>query len=194
LIRPIFDAPLNFVLSDKVELRYDSKKAVISGPKYYITMLAKTIRGEEVRSIRRGTAALKGLFFVLLAVVPLLSGSNIFWSYSVMRHNNRPASAVEIERPGDTISGNRPENTINHGQAVESDEYIFYVEDYLNLVRVSTKFEDKEYLIEEGEGYGLADLNIVEEWLYFTQGEPLNACSSMAQKRRLYTRLAIFWI
>jgi len=111
-----------------------------------------------------------------------------------MRHNNRPASAVEIERPGDTISGNRPENTINHGQAVESDEYIFYVEDHLNLVRVSTKFEDKEYLIEEGEGYGLADLNIVEEWLYFTQGEPLNACSSMAQKRRLYTRLAIFWI
>ncbi|MCC5894149.1 MAG: DUF5050 domain-containing protein [Alkalibacterium sp.] len=174
VIRPTFDAPFNYVLNDKITLRYTSRMAVIEGPKYYINMLAKTIRGEEIKWIRRGTALVKDVIFISIVAMPLLlGGSNVFWSYNVYRHNARPASAIEIERPESDVSGNRPENSLNRGQAVENETFIFYVENQLNLVRTNKAFESKEYLIQKEGGHGIGDLNIVEDWLYFTEGEVL---------------------
>lgn len=172
-VRPIFDVPFNWILNDRISLTYKNGKVKIEGPKHYSTILAKHIRGESSIWTRKNLGAMRFVFVAFLTVLPLLITSNVLWSLSVMRHNARANVSEVIEFPYMAEAGNTPENAMNRGNAVESDNYIFYVEDHLNLVRTSKDFQERDYLYQTETGYSISYLNIVGDWLYYSRGERL---------------------
>ncbi|WP_423188407.1 DUF5050 domain-containing protein [Alkalibacterium sp. f15] len=172
-VRPTFDVPLNRVVNDRIVLHYVTDKVTIEGPKHYITILDKNIRGEESLWTRKSVSSLKFILIAVIGLMPLMAESNLVWSMNVLRHNTLSSVSDEVEIDSEEYSGNSLENTLNYGRAVESEKYIFYVENHLNLVKIDKQFENKEYLIEQEGGTGVSQLNVVGDWLYFTRGESL---------------------
>ncbi|WP_368645736.1 DUF5050 domain-containing protein [Alkalibacterium putridalgicola] len=172
-VRPTFDTPFNLILDDKIDLYYADESLRIEGPKHYITILSKNIRGEESLWTRKSMSSLKFIYMAFIVLLPVLMDSNLVWSMNVLRHNTFSSVSEEVEAVSETVSGNALENTMNGGYAVETDEYTFYVEDHMDLVRTDKQFENAEYLIQREGGHGIRNLNVVGEWLYFTKGETI---------------------
>lgn len=172
-VRPTFDVPFNFILNDRIVLYYSNNSVRIEGPKHYIKILAKNILGEDSLWTRKSVSSLKFIYIGLLATIPVITESNLVWSMEVLRHNTFSNVSEEVEAVSENDSGNSLENALNGGQAVETEEYIIYIEDFMNLVRTDKQFENKTYLIQRDGGDSFGNLNVVGDWLYFTRGENL---------------------
>lgn len=172
-VRPTFDIPFNLILNDKITLYYANSNLRIEGPKHYITILAKNIRGEESLWTRKSMASLKFIYIAFIVLIPVLMDSNLVWSMNVLRHNAFSNVREEVEASSDDAAGNSMVNAVNAGFAVETEDDIFYIEDDLNLVRTDKSFESKDYLQQGEGGSWIRNLNVVDDWIYFTKGESL---------------------
>lgn len=172
-VRPTFDIPFNLILDDRIFLYYADEKLRIEGPKHYIRILAKNIRGEESLWTRKSVSSLKFIYIGVLALIPVITESNLVWSMNVLRHNAFSNVREEIEASSDEAVGNSMVNAVNAGFAVETEDDIFYVENDLNLVRTDKSFESKNYLQQGEGGSWIRNLNVVDDWIYFTKGESL---------------------
>lgn len=109
--------------------------------------------------------------------IPILRDKGLIWDIKKDIHNSFVKSVKEIQiNPGDIV-GNTVQNTNNYGYGVENDEYIFYVEDGLNLIRTNKDYEDKTYLIRKSSGTGINRLNLVGDWIYYSTGDSLSRIS-----------------
>ena len=172
-VRPTFDVPFNFILNDRIVLYYSNNTVRIEGPKHYIKILTKNILGEDSLWTRKSVSSLKFIYIGLLATIPVITESNLVWSMEVLRHNTFSSVSEEVEAVSENDNGNSLENALNGGQAVETEDYIIYIEDHMNLVRTDKQFENKKYLIQRDGGDSFGNLNVVGDWLYFTRGENL---------------------
>lgn len=173
VVKPTFDVPFSWVLNSKLQLTYAYGVVRMEGPDFYVRALAETVRGEPGKKTKKSTELLKFAFAAVLAVIPILSVSNILWNIDVMRHNASMNVVGELHIPFFEGVGNLPENSINGGSAVETDDYLFYVENDLDLVRMSKDFQEKEVVEQRETGYGFGQLNVVDDFLYYTRGEQL---------------------
>ena len=169
-VRPTFDIPFNLILDDKIDLYYANETLRIEGPKHYIKVLAKNIRGEESLWTRKSMASLKFIYIGVLALIPVITESSLVWSMEVLRHNTFSNVREEVEAASDEAAGN---SMVNAGFAVETEDDIFYVENDLNLVRTDKSFESKDYLQHGEGGSWIRNLNVVDDWIYYTKGESL---------------------
>lgn len=177
IVRPKFDFPFNIILSDKVEIHYGNNKAEISGPGHYINEFVEEIQSEfsdetDRKIILKNKFRIVAyLFFILL---PFLLESGAYWEMKVIYHNAFPDSNEVVTPMNGRVLGNSIENIHNLGYAVENDKNIFYIDDNENIVKTDKKFENKTNVIESDSLDIIEDLNIVGDWLYYTEEESLN--------------------
>lgn len=177
VVRPKFDFPFNFMLSDQVEVFLASSRVKIVGPRLYIEEFSKEIREEVTEdtdkkiTMRNGMVGIICTFFFFL---PIVEG-DVYWQAKVMYHNAF-ADKNEVVAQTEDILGNSAENILNQSYGVADEEYNFYIEDGTEIVRTDKNFQNKKYLTDNGEQMAYSDLNLAGDWLYFMEG---NAISRM---------------
>lgn len=106
--------------------------------------------------------------------IPLSYELGIPWEIKKSVHNFLVKNVKMIEIDSENIIGNSIQNINNQGQGVENEDYIFYVENDLNLVRVNKDYKEKTYLIQKSSGSNISRLNLIEDWIFYTSGKTLN--------------------
>lgn len=106
--------------------------------------------------------------------IPVFNELGFLWEIKKNRHNSFVKNVQVIEIESGEIVRNSIENTNNYGFGVENEEYVFYVENHLNLIRANKDYQDKTYLIQKSGGTGISRLNIVGDWIFYASGENLN--------------------
>ncbi|MFL2078281.1 DUF5050 domain-containing protein [Marinilactibacillus psychrotolerans] len=174
VVRPKFDFPFNFMLSDQVEIQPAYSRVEISGPRLYIEEVSKEIRGEAPEDTDRKLTIRNVSFGIICAFfffLPVVEGG-VYWQAKVMYHNAF-ADKNEVVAQTEDILGNSAENILNQGIGVANEEYNFYVEDETAIVRTDKNYQNKEYLIEKEDSV-YSDLNIVGDWLYYVEGTAIS--------------------
>ncbi|MFA5576030.1 MAG: DUF5050 domain-containing protein [Tissierellaceae bacterium] len=176
LIKPTFDFPFRLFIDSSVMIKYSKEGILIEGPWYYVNNLTKDIKGIGNIWTKKSTELI-GLFLIILLVsLPVLRDLGLFWEVNKIRHNNHIKNVEVIDIAPDRVIGNSVVNTNNYGFAVENDDYIFYIDDELSLVRVDKDFQNKKLLIEMP-SRSIMRLNIAGDWIYYSSGETLNRIS-----------------
>lgn len=173
-LRPRFDFPISLVIGSRVTVNYTNKRVIIEGPKNYIHRLKNDIEGKGKIWVRRVISVWQVVLIALVVSIPIINNTDIFWQIKNIRHNSYVKNIEIIDVNSTEIQGNTMGNIINHGAAVENEDYIFYGEDSLNLVRTNKELKDKKYLIQKSSGTNIHKLNIVGDWIYYVSGETLN--------------------
>ncbi len=173
-LKPRFSFPSNLLTDTTVQVNYFDKNVTLEGPWTFINKLKKDVKGRELIWLNTLARIIGFVLLIFLAATPILDEVGFFRKISDLRHESFVKNVEEIQVKNEAVLGNTVGNTNNHGVVVENDEYIFYVEDYLNLVRVNKDFEDKQYLIENTSGYDINSLNIVGNYIYYVNGDNLN--------------------
>lgn len=173
-LKPRFDFPYSQLSKDTVQIQYFDHMAIIEGPWYYVDHLARDIRGKRSIWIRRISDL--GLFTLALAIVsvPVLFETGIYRDLKKSYYSYQTRNVEIIEIQDNEAYGNTVENINNYGYGAENEEYIFYVNDHLNLVRTDKDFQDKTYLIKKSGGTGVSRLNVADNWIFYSSGEALN--------------------
>lgn len=177
ILKPRFDFPFRLLIDNTVKVDYAVQTANIEGPWNYAYKLKKDIGGKSNIWLNRTISIIGFVVIIFLVSVPILEDIGLFWEIKAIRHNNYVKNIETIKFNPEEVIGNTIGNTNNYGGTVENDNYIFYVEDYLNLVRVNKDFQDKEYIIQKGNGSDINRLNIVGNWIYYVSGETINRIS-----------------
>lgn len=173
-LKPRFDFPYGLLSKETVEIQYWEHKASFEGARYYIENLKKDISGKGSMWTKRiASIAILILTFALISI-PIFSEIGIFWDLRQMYHNHQMKNADKIKIEGEEFIGNTVANINNYGFGAENEDYIFYVEGDLNLVRAKKEFQDKTYLIQKSSGSGIGGLNIVDDWIFYSSGQSLN--------------------
>ncbi|MEG6521279.1 DUF5050 domain-containing protein [Desulfotomaculum sp. 1211_IL3151] len=174
LIKPEFDFPFRMLIKDTVQIQYSDKTAIIEGPWYYVNALVNDIRGKSSIWTKGVTSIGAFVLVIVLVAIPFLFDEGVLWSLRLSYHNSQVKDVEIIEIKPQGVLGNTNENTNNYGFGVENEEYVFYVEDHLNLIRASKDFQDKNYLIQKASGTGISRLNIAGDWIFYSSGKTLN--------------------
>lgn len=174
ILKPKFDYPYSLFSKDRVKVAFSDKMATMEGPKYYVEILSRDIAGRGNRTLRKIAGMGAFLFGVVILSIPIIVDSGLDWDLRIRYHNQRMENARQIEIDDISLLGNTVQNTNNYGHGVENEDYIFYVQDHLNLIRADKNLQNKEPLIQRGGGHGISRLNLVGDWLYYTSGETLN--------------------
>lgn len=170
VLHPKFDFPYNLLSRDKIYVRYSDGIVSIEGPTYYVINLVKDIKGKRSKII-----SIVFLVMILIMIsVPVLFEKGVIADLRINYHNYRTRNIDIIEIQDENAYGNTENNTNNYGYGAEYNDYIFYIEDNLNLVRNTKDFQDKVYLIEKSGGTGISRLNIVDDWIFYSSGKTLN--------------------
>ncbi len=174
VLRPRFDFPYSLLSGDRVYVRFFNGTARVEGPKYYVNNLVKDIQGK--RNVWADRIASIVFFIVVLAIitVPVLYDRGVIADLRVYYHNYRARNVERIEIQDTNALGNAENNINNYGYGAEYNDHIFYVEDNLNLVRITKDLKDKTCLIEKSSGYGVSGLNIVDNWVFYSSGKTFN--------------------
>lgn len=174
IVDPKFDFPFKFWINNKVEIDYSEKKAVITGPLYYVNNIVKDINGQPSTWGKKVTNIVALIIVLALVSIPIFQELGIPLEIKKKLHNHFVKKVQVIEIQSDGILGNSIQNINNQGHGVENEDYIFYVENHLNLVRVNKEYGDKTYLIQKSEGSNISRLNLAGDWIFYTRGEALN--------------------
>ncbi len=174
VLKPKFDFPYNKLSKDVVEVEYSNESVKMSGPHYYLDKLVKDIRGKGSIWTRRATSVLTVLLILILVSIPILGEMGMFWKIKMIRHNSFVKKVEEIEFKNISKPGNSVVNTNNYGYGAEDGENIYYVEDHLNLIKADKDLKNRTYLIQKPSGSGINRLNIVDDWIYYMNGQSIN--------------------
>ena len=173
VIRPTFDFPFHIVFKDMVKVTHQNGRITISGPVHYVEAFSNEINGEEDLPKKRHWPVMKTGLTIFLFALPVLLEAGLFWEMKVFYHNAFASAETQIEMPADQLAGNSIENHNNGGYTAENEQYIFYVENEDELYRTDKQFEERTDLMDEAAGFGVQDLNIVGEWLYYNEYDAL---------------------
>ena len=175
IVKPTFDFPQRLLIDDKVQIDYSDKKAIIIGPWYYANNIVKDINGRSSSIWKKRIASIVAFVLIIAMLsIPVLKELGFFSELQKNRHNSFVKNVPVIEIESKEIVGNSIENTNNYGYGVENEEYVFYVENHLNLIRANKDYQDKTYLIQKSGGTGINRLNIVGDWIFYSSGETFN--------------------
>lgn len=174
IVKPKFNFPLRLLIDDKVQIDYSEENATIKGPWYYINRMVKDINGSSNVWGRRIINLISLILLMVLISIPILRDKGLIWEVRKSVHNSMAKNINVIEINPEDVIGNTVQNTNNYGYGAENDDYIFYVEDNLNLVRTNKDYKDKIYLIKKPSGTGISRLNLLGDWIYYTSGKGLN--------------------
>jgi hypothetical protein len=177
LIKPIFDFPFRMIIDAGLRIKYSKEKAIIDGPRYYVDNLVKDIKGKSSIWAKKTTSITALVITILLISFTISEDLGVRWEINKTRHNKFVENVQVIEFNSADVVGNNIENTNNYGIAVENEDYIFYIKDNLNLIRVDKDFQNEKIMTEKPSGSGLMRLNIAGDWVYYTAGEELNRIS-----------------
>lgn len=172
LLRPKFDYPYSILNKERLIIQYKEGTATIKGTEYYVEQLSKDISGKSNKMTRR----IIGIATFLIIVLAIFSESGKDWDLRIRIHNYRMRNSQTININDKSVNGNIVGNTNNYGYAVESDEYIYYIE-RLNIIRADKTFQNKDVLISKSQGSGFTRLNIIEDWVFYTSGKSLKRMS-----------------
>lgn len=168
ILKPRFDFPYNLLAKETVSIKYSDDKVVIEGPRYYVDQMAKDIQGRSNKWVRRFSAVGAFIFVLVILSVPIVLNSGLYWNTKIKYHNYKMRDVKQIQIQDSKSLGNTVSNSNNYGNAVETEDYILYVEDHLNLIKSDKDFTNKKYLIQKGSGSGIDRLNIVEDWVFYS--------------------------
>ncbi len=114
------------------------------------------------------------LALIFSQLIPALLYSDMATSLKIQYHSFQTRNVERIQVTDGNSMGNTVNNINNYGHGVKDEEQFFYVEDGLNLVRSPKDFGDKHYLIQQSSGTGISRLNMVEDWIFYSQGKSYN--------------------
>jgi hypothetical protein len=174
MLRPKFDFPYNLLSKDKVHVRYSDGIVSIEGPEYYVVNLVRDISGKRNPWISKITSIVFLILILIILSLPILLETGIIADLRINYHNYQARNVNKIVIQDANALGNTENNTNNYGFGAEYNDYIFYVENHLKLVRTNKDFQDKAYLIEKSSGTGISRLNIVDDWIFYSSGKTLS--------------------
>ena len=174
IVKPRFDFPFSLLIHDKVQIDYSDKKAIISGPWYYAHNLVRDIDGRPSFWTRKAAKIIAFVIVIILVSIPVFEELGVPWKIKENRHKAFVEDIQLIQIDSVDRLGNSEQNTNNYGMGAENEDYIFYVEKGLNLVRVNKDYTNKIYLIQKSGGWNISRLNLAGDWLFYTSGETLN--------------------
>lgn len=181
-LKPKFDFPFKNVIEDRVWVNYQDQQVSIEGPGYYIENLSKDIKGKPNFLFRHFTSMAGVFLIIILVALTIFQDLGIRWEREKVKHHEFVENVKVIDFSQSDIVGNSIINLNNYGMAVENEEYIFCINDILNLIRVDKNFQNEKILIQKSGGNGLSSLNIVGDWVYYTSGQELNRISMDGSK------------
>lgn len=168
LLKPRFDFPYNLLAKERVTVKYSDDKVIIEGPRYYVDQMAKDIQGRSSKWVRRLSSVGAFIFVIIILSIPIILNSGIYWDAKIKYHNYGMRDVQQIEIQDSKSLGNTVGNSNNYGNAVETEDYILYVENHLNLIKVDKDFSNKEYLTQKGSGSGIDRLSVLEDWIFYS--------------------------
>ena len=171
ILKPRFDYPYSLFNGDMIYLRHLDDTTTIEGPKYYVEGLVKDIRGDM--NIFTRFFSRTSIFIIVFAmgILPFIPSSGPNWDLKQWFHNNKIRSIEVIEIEDEEALGNSLGNINNYGYLAESEDYIFYVHDHMSLIRADKNFENPLDLISQTSGFGISNLNVVEDWIFYSKGD-----------------------
>ena len=174
VFRPRFDFPYNLISGETVRVDCSDGKVRVEGPAYYVDSWVRDHKGK--RNLFRDKLALVAIpaMVIVLLLVPILYGTGVIADWKIMYHNFQARDIERIVIADATVSGNTENNSINDGFAATYADRIFLVRDNVDLVSISDDFQEQNYLIDKTSGSGISRLNIVEGWIFYTEGKKLN--------------------
>lgn len=168
-IKSASDFSFSKLMNNEIKVSYSYSSVKISGSYHYTKRFAQDIRVERSdKTKKEHTALIIGLFSVFLGVGAFFISVDLF-PVKLFLHN---AFADPVKHPNwfsDMTPGNSVENLNNNGKAIETTDYFIYVENGVDIVRVTKDFKNKTYLVDKEEGYSISDLNIMGDWLYYSE-------------------------
>lgn len=187
IIKPYFDLPFRHLKDNLIEVIYRDNIITLTGPKIYLDKLLKELNsgGPNIWARRLSSLGLIVLLVISIAI-PQLNRSPLYWTvkgkYNDFR--NRNVEVIQLE----DSSGNSVANINNHSFAAENQDHIFYIDDYFTLVKAEKDFSRKASLIDESNGSSLHDLNVLDDYIFFTSGSELYRMNlnDMSQSDILY--------
>ena len=174
LLKPNFDYPYSILNNEMVLIQYREGTATIKGARYYVEQLSKEISGKSNKWKRRIGGIITFLIIALAIYTPILFESGKDWDLRIRYHNHKMKNTKTVTINDKSINGNTVGNTNNYGYAVENDEYIYYIEENLSIIRTDKEFQDKDILISKSQGTGFNRLNIIDDWIFYMSGKSLN--------------------
>lgn len=172
--RPRFDYPYSFLSGDHVQVRVQEGRAFIRGPEAYVEQLQEDLIAREVSRMKRITSRVLPVLPLLVVLLPTVFYSGFYADFKVSQHNRQAQAREKLEIGDNQAVGNSEANSNNYGNVAEYGDWIFLVEDHLNLVRKTKDLQETTYLIKAYSGTGINQLNIVDGWIFYSQGEKLN--------------------
>lgn len=174
LLKPSFDYPYSILNNEIVLIQFREGTATIKGTSYYVEQLSKEITGKGNKWKRRIGGIITFLIIALVIYTPILFESGKDWDLRIRYHNYKMKNIETVAINDKYINGNTVGNINNYGYAVENDEYIYYIEDNLSIIRTDKEFKDKDILISKSQGTGINRLNIIDDWVFYMSGKSLN--------------------
>lgn len=173
IVKPLFD-PFRIFIDNKVKIIYLEKSAIISGPWYYGLNMAKDIKGRSSFWTKKASGIIALILVIVLISIPIFDDLGLPWKIKENRHQAFIENIQVVKIDSKDKVGNTVENINNQGQGAENDDYLFYVERDLSLVRTNKDYTDKIYLIEKSQGSNISRLNLAGDWIFYTSGKDLN--------------------
>ena len=174
VFRPRFDFPYNLMSGETVKVDRVDGKVKVEGPAYYVDSWVRDYKGKRNPIRNRFALVVIPAMVIVLLLAPILYGTGVIADWKIMYHNHRARDVDRIVIADAAASGNTENNSINDGFAVTYADRIFWVRDNLDLVSISDDFQEQNYLIDKTSGSGISRLNIVESWIFYTEGKILN--------------------
>lgn len=174
IVKPKFDFPFRLLIDDSLQIDYLDQKISISGPWYYAHNMVKDINEKPSFWTKKATNIVALIIVVSLALIPVFDEFGMTWKIKENRHESFIENIPVIQIDSGDGLGNSIQNINNQGQGVENEDYIFYVERDLRLVRVNKDYTDKIYLIEKSQGSNISRINLAGDWIFYTSGKDLN--------------------
>lgn len=185
IVRPAFDRPFNYILNSKVDIQFLDQKVGIEGPAYYINALAESVNKDHTYETKQLGKNLKYVIAALLIPIPFIQESGIIWEAKVLYHNVQANTDDPVIEPIDVERGNSAENSNNGGYGVTDDDYLYLIDEQDNLVRINKTTEEKDYILKSERTYWLGDINLVDDWLYYTDFESLKRIKTDGTEREI---------
>ena len=175
-VKATFDRPFSYIFKDTIDIQYLNQRVRIEGPNRYVEALGKELLGgndNNKESLKTKLTVLVSAFIVLM---PFVSESGILWEIKVLRHNVQASGSSATSVQDETQRGNSVENSNNGGYGVTDDEYLYLIENENSLTKINTLTDEKESLVDynSDDWLGAGELNLVNDWLYYTDYEGLN--------------------
>lgn len=117
----------------------------------------------------------KNLFIsIILVFLPLIIKYTGMDTHIVQIYNEYQLTRVEqITIDQENLFGNTESNINNYGIVAENHEDIYYIED-LHLYRMDKDLTNEEVILDQPTNWGKDTLNVVDDWIFYRQGNKIN--------------------